>query len=92
MCWAGTYPAWFFVSIFNTIQPSVDVLIDTLKVLFRRRSATEVAITLSFVLGRWAGIWRMFWMNLEERQTLLGCAKVVHESNVPQQQIEQVLR
>jgi glycosyltransferase involved in cell wall biosynthesis len=92
MCWSGSYPAWFFVSIFDSVRPSIEVLIDTLKVLLRRHSASEVAITLSFVLGRWAGIWRMFWMNVEERQALLGCAKVVRESNSTQQQIEQVLR
>lgn len=92
MLWSGSYTAWFFVSIFDTIQPSIDVLVNTLKVLVRRRSAPEVAITLSFVLGRWVGIWRMFCMNVEERRSLLGCAKVVRESNSPQQQIEQVLR
>lgn len=91
MCWSGSYPAWFFVSVLDTTHPSIKVLIDTLKVLVRRRSGSEVAITLSFVLGRWAGIWRMFYMNEEERRALLGCAKVVFESN-PQSQIEQVLR
>jgi hypothetical protein len=92
MCWSGSYPAWFFVSIFDSVRPSIGVLLDTLKVLLRHCSASEVAITMSFVLGRWAGIWRMLWMNAEERQALLGCAKVVRESNSPQQQIEQVLR
>jgi hypothetical protein len=92
MLWSGSYTAWFFVSIFDTIRPSIDVLINTLKVLVRRRPAPEVAITLSFVLGRWVGIWRMFCMNVEERRALLGCAKVVRESNSIQQQIEQVLR
>lgn len=92
MCWSGSYPAWFFMSVLDTTQPSIEVLINTLKVLVRRRSGSEVAITLSFVLGRWAGIWRMFYMNKEERQALLGCAKVVCESSVPQQQIEHGLK
>jgi glycosyltransferase involved in cell wall biosynthesis len=92
MLWSGSYIGCFFVSIFKTIRPSLKVIFNILKVLVRRRSASEIAITLSFVLGRWAGIWRMFWMNVEERQALVGCAKVVRESNSPQQQIEQVLR
>lgn len=81
MLWSGSYIAWLFMSIFDTIRPSIDVLINTLKVLVRRRSAPEIAITLSFVLGRWAGIGRMFCMNFQERQSLLGCAKVVRQFN-----------
>ena len=77
MLWSGSYVAWLFISILDTIRPSVDVLINTLKVLVRRRSAPEVAISLSFVIGRWAGIGRMFCMDFQERRGLLGCAKVV---------------
>lgn len=77
MVWSGSYIAWLFVSIYDTIRHSVDVLINTLKVLVRRRSAPENAINLSFVLGRWAGIGRMLCMKFQERRALLGCAKVV---------------
>lgn len=77
MLWPGSYITWLFVSIFDTIRPSVDAIINTLKVLVGRRSAPEIAINLSFVLGRWAGIGRMFCMNFQERRVLLGCAKVV---------------
>lgn len=75
MLWASSYTAWLFVSIFNTIRSSIDVLFNTLKVLVKRRSASEVTINLSFVLGRWAGIGRLFCMNSQERRALLGCAK-----------------
>ena len=74
---SDSYITWLFVSIFDTIQPSVDVIINILKVLAGRRLAPEVAINLSFVLGRWAGIGRMLCMNVQERRGLLGCAKVV---------------
>ncbi len=77
MLWTGSYITWLLVSILDTIRPSVDAIINTLKVLFRRRSAPESAINLSFVLGRWSGIGRMFCMNFQERRALLGCAKVV---------------
>lgn len=77
MLWPGSYISWLLVSIFDTIRPSLDAIINTLKVLVGRRSAPDIAISLSFVLGRWAGIGRMFCMNFQERQALLGCAKVV---------------
>lgn len=77
MLWSGSYITWLFVSILDTIRPSVDVIKNTFKVLLRRRSAPEVAINSSFVLGRWAGIGRMLCMNFQERRALLGCAKVV---------------
>lgn len=78
MLWKSSYTAWLFVSILNTIRPSIDVILNSLKVLFKRRSASEVAISLSFVLGRWVGISRLFCMNFQERRALLGCAKVVN--------------
>jgi GT2 family glycosyltransferase len=77
MLWSGSYIAWLFVSIFDTIRPSVAVLMTASKVLIGSRSAPEVVITLSFVLGRWAGIGRMLGMNFQERRALLGSAKVV---------------
>lgn len=77
MLWSGSHIAWIFVSIFKTIRYSFDVVINTLKFLAGRRVAPEVAINLSFVLGRWVGIGRMLVMNFQDRQALLGCAKVV---------------
>lgn len=77
MLWPGSYITWLLVSIIDTIRPSFDAIINTLKVLLGRRSAPEIAINLSFVVGRWAGIGRMFCMNFQERRALLGCAKVV---------------
>jgi glycosyltransferase involved in cell wall biosynthesis len=77
MLWSGSYIAWIFVSSFKTIRYSYDVVINTLKFLAGRRVAPEVAINLSFVLGRWVGISRMLAMNFKDRQALLGCAKVV---------------
>lgn len=77
MLWSGSYITWLFVSTSDTIRHSVDVLINTVKVLVGRRLAPEVAIALSFVLGKWAGIGRMLCMNVQERRALLGCAKVI---------------
>lgn len=77
MLWSGSFIAWFFVSIFQTMRSSFEVVINTLKFLAGRRLAPEVAINMSFVLGRWVGIGRMLVMNFQDRQALIGCAKVV---------------
>lgn len=76
MLWPGSYSSWLFVSTFDATRSSVDVLIQGLKAAIRRRSATEVAINTSFVLGKWVGIGRLFWMKTQDRQALLGAAKV----------------
>lgn len=76
MLWSRSYLAWLFVSIGQTIRPTVEVFINSLKVLAKRRSASEVAISLSFILGRWVGIIRMLAMNPQQRRALLGCAQV----------------
>ncbi len=81
MLWSGLYIVWLFVSIFDTIRPSVNVFSNILKALVGRSSAPDVAIASSFVLGRWVGIGRMFFMNIQERKALLGCAKVVRSIN-----------
>jgi len=76
MLWSGSYITWLFVSIFQTIRPSIDVLFNTLKAFLGRKSKLEAVINLSFVMGRWTGISRMLFMNLQERRDLLGCAKL----------------
>lgn len=76
MLWSGSYPGWLCVSVFDALRSSVDILIQALRVVTRRKLAIEVAINFSFLRGWWAGIWRMFCMNTEQRRVLLGSAKV----------------
>jgi glycosyltransferase involved in cell wall biosynthesis len=77
MVWSGSYIAWFFSSILKTIRYSFELIFNILKVVLGRRVAPELAISSSFVLGRWVGIGRMLLMNFQDRQALLGCAKIV---------------
>jgi glycosyltransferase involved in cell wall biosynthesis len=76
MLWSGSYLTWLFVSIYYTFRSSVNVLLQALQVAIRRIGVVELLINLSFVLGRWVGIWKMCCMNAQKRQELLGCAKV----------------
>ena len=76
MLWHGAYPSWLLLSISYGLRDSIDVLVQALKAVARRRAATEVAIATSFVQGWWVGIWRLLQMEPPERQALLGCAKV----------------
>ena len=77
MVWSGSYIAWFFSSIFKTIRYSFELIFNILKVVLGSRVAPELAINSSFVLGRGVGIGRMLLMNFQDRQALLGCAKIV---------------
>lgn len=74
MTWAGSYLKWFYVSTQETLRDSIKILIPALKAGIKRRSAPEVAITWSFLQGKWVGIWRMLWLDAEERRSLMGCA------------------
>jgi glycosyltransferase involved in cell wall biosynthesis len=76
MLWSGSYLAWFFVSVLTTFRFSVHVFLQALKAVTGHQSVIEVAISLSFVQGKWVGIGRMLYMDAQERRELLGCAKV----------------
>lgn len=78
MLWSGSYLTWLSHSIRQTVRQSIEGGITILKLLARKRSLPEVAISLSFMLGRWGGIWRLLRMKAADRQALLGCARVVH--------------
>lgn len=76
MLWSGSYLAWLFASILDTLRDSSNVLIEALRALIGRRAAIEVAIIMSFVRGKWVGIGRILRMDMQARRNLLGCAKV----------------
>lgn len=81
MLWSGSYPAWLFVSVYYALRSSLGILIQALKVVIRRMKAVELLMNLSFVLGKWAGIWKMHRMNVQKRRGLLGCARVANLAN-----------
>lgn len=81
MLWAGSYPRWLWVALIEAVRNLIDLFIQVLRVLLRRRLAAEVAITFSFLCGWIVGIWRLLRMSSAERQLLLGCAKIATPSN-----------
>ncbi len=76
MLWHSSYISWLLVSVLYALRGSIDILIQAVNLLIGRSSAIEFAINFSFMRGLWAGIWRMLHMDVQERQALLGCAKV----------------
>lgn len=78
MLWSGSYESWLLVSVKKGLQDSIYLLIQWVKALKRRKSLTEIAITFNFMCGWWLGLWRMLWMNSQQRKNLLGSAKVSH--------------
>ncbi len=76
MLWSGSYLTWLLVCIWNTLKATLGLFIPAFKVIIRRKAAIDVAIPFYFLRGKWAGIWKMFWMNPQHRQALLGCAEI----------------
>ncbi len=82
MLWAGSYPALLWASGLGALRHSFYAFTQALKAALGRGSMVEVAITTSFVLGRWAGIGRMLRMNPQKRRDLLGCAVATDQQAV----------
>jgi hypothetical protein len=83
MVWPSSYLTYFFESIFSTLYSSVGALKQALKFALGRGHLeyADIAITWAFVLGKWAGIAQMLRMEVQERQGLLGCAKLSYTKN-----------
>lgn len=75
MVWSSSYMAWLIVSTYQICRASVQLLWQSLHVALRRMKAVEALINLSFVMGRWRGLWNLHQMGGQERSLLLGCAK-----------------
>lgn len=76
LLWSGSYLGWLMVSIGYGSGDALKLLIWALQNLRWSKPLTEVNIYFSFLKGYWLGIWRLFCLNGEERQALLGCAKI----------------
>ncbi len=74
--WAASYPLWLITSIRYGVRDGFKLLIWAFYTLKRRKPLTEVRLYGSFLKGWWLGIWRLFRLNPQERQALLGCAQV----------------
>lgn len=85
MVWSSSYLTWVFESITSTLSSSVDVFKQALKLALGRGNLEliDIAITWAFVRGKWTGIARMLLqMEAQERQALLGCAKLSSTKNL----------
>ncbi|MEA5511026.1 glycosyltransferase [Crocosphaera sp. UHCC 0190] len=76
LLWGKSYPLWLMTSIAYGIREGLKLITWTLHNLRWGKSLTEVSLYGSFLKGWWLGLWQLFWLNPQERQALLGCAKV----------------
>jgi glycosyltransferase involved in cell wall biosynthesis len=84
MVWPKSYLKWFFASFHDTIRSSGVAALNLVGAFAGRRSIRDAVIGGSFVCGRWAGIWRMYWMHPQERKVLVGCAKKAENKESPE--------
>ncbi len=83
LVWHSSYLSWLFKSVFSTFLSSVNVLKQALKTALGRgyMESREIPIVWAFVRGQWAGILKIIRMDVQERQALLGAAKLASSNN-----------
>lgn len=78
LVWHSSYLSWLLKSAFSTFLSSVNVLKQALKTVLRRgyMERREIPIVWAFVCGQWSGIVKIISMDVQERQSLLGAARI----------------
>lgn len=74
MLWSGSYRPWLKKTLKEGIQQLRQIGIEGIKALVGKRSKIIVAINAHFWWGWWQGIWRLWRMEVHQRQMLLGSA------------------
>jgi len=72
MLWSRGYPRWLLRSLRESSRFAREVIQAA-----RQWRHVDVVVTLAFLCGWLAGIWRLMRMGRSERRALLGCAQVV---------------
>ena len=81
LIWSKSYPLWLITSIRYGVRDGIKLLIWALQNLRWRKSLIEVSLYASFLKGWCFGIWRLFRLNPQKRQLLLGCAQINFNSS-----------
>ncbi|BCL37657.1 glycosyltransferase [Nostoc sp. MS1] len=83
LTWSDSYKQLILESIYSTFIATVEIAKQALKVRLKRGylEVAEIPIVWGFIRGKWTGILRLVKMNQEERQKLIGSAKLVHVNN-----------
>jgi glycosyltransferase involved in cell wall biosynthesis len=83
LTWSHSYKHLLLESIYATFIATVDIAKQALKVRLKRgyMEAAEIPIVWGFIRGKWTGILRLVRMNYQERQKLIGSAKLVTANN-----------
>lgn len=83
LVWHSSYLSWLFESVFLSFLSTVNLLKQALKTALGRgyMESREIPIVWAFVCGQWAGILKIIRMDVQERQSLLGAAKLASSNN-----------
>lgn len=73
--WGRSYPAWVWASLREAWRQTAYYSKRWLKAAIAQESTREATISLCFWWGYWVGIGRLFTLNPQKRQQLLGSAK-----------------
>jgi len=74
MLWANSYQQWWFASLREGIQQFQILMIEGMKALLGKQSKTVVVIKAYFWWGWLQGIWKLWMMDVTQRQAILGSA------------------
>mgnify|MGYP000291458043 CR=1 FL=1 len=74
MLWANSYQKWLLASLCEGVQQFQILTFEGLKALLGKQSKTVVVIKAYFWWGWFQGIWKLWWMDVKQRQAILGSA------------------
>lgn len=77
LLWRGTYQGWLLANIWDALKASRNIAVQSLRAALGKMNRDELEVNKSVVRGKWAGINRVRRMKREERQELLGKARIV---------------
>lgn len=74
LAWRGSYPAWCLYAAMCSVGFWGMGVRQLVLEIAGRRSGVDLGVAFSPLLGWWAAMWRMMWMDSTERRQLIGCA------------------
>lgn len=82
LTWNNSYQRLILESIYSTFTATLDIWKQAVRVKIKRgyMEAAEIPIVWGFILGKWTGIFSLIRMDQQQRQILIGSAKLVNSN------------
>ncbi len=78
LTWHGSRSRWAMVSFRNAARSLVEVLKSGTRALARSNDRQDLALSLTYEMGRWAGMARIAWLLAWNRCDFFGQVSVMH--------------